>query len=260
VNGTDLNYIEVGAGNPLVLVHGAFSDFRYWQPVLTELGRSNHVYSYSRRDFYPNALDEPPIDNADADRDDLAAFIEELDVGPVHLVGHSRGGHVALALAAARPDLLRSVTTIEGGFLEAGVSDAALAALASFGPIIGEALSLIANGDSERGVDLFLDYALGSEAYSQWSESAKRISYDNAHTFGRRPQAGLTCADVSQIDTPALLLVGAETPYESKAMMEGVKSCVPGIEVVEIPDASHNIHIDNPTAFVRALEGFISDI
>jgi pimeloyl-ACP methyl ester carboxylesterase len=256
VNGTVLMYIETGSGDPLVLVHGAFSDFRYWQPVLAELSRSNRVFAYSRRDFYPNPLDEPPSDSADVDRDDLAAFIEALDVGRVHLVGHSRGGHIALALASVRADLLRSVATIEGGFLNEGVSDAALAALASFGPVAEEATSLFASGDSRRGVDLFLEYALGSKAYGRWSESAKQIAYDNAHTSGRRPQAGLTCAEVSQILTPALLLIGTETPNESKAMMEDVRSCVPGIEVVEIPGASHNVHFDNPSAFVQALEDF----
>jgi esterase len=259
VNSTTLTYIEAGSGDPLVLVHGAFSDFRYWQPVFAELSESNRVVAYSRRDFYPNPLDEPASVDPNADRDDLAAFIEALDAGPVHLVGHSRGGHVALALAAVRPDLLRSVTTIEGGFLEEGVSDVALAALASFGPVIEKAMSYFGSDDSKRGVDVFLEYALGTEAYDRWSESAKQVSYDNAHTFGRRPQAGLTCREVSEIRTPALLLIGTDTPEESKSMMEGVANCVPGIKVVEIPRASHNVHFDNPSAFIKALGDFVGD-
>jgi non-heme chloroperoxidase len=32
VNGVDLSYIEQGAGSPVVFVHGAWMDLRYWEP------------------------------------------------------------------------------------------------------------------------------------------------------------------------------------------------------------------------------------
>ncbi len=257
INGTRLAYIEMGQGPPLVLVHGAFADFRYWQGVIDALAESHRVFAYSRRDFYPNALDQPASDNPYADRDDLAAFIERLGVGRVHLVGHSRGGHVVLALATARPDLLRSVTTIEGGFLDAGVSDATLAALASFGPIIREANAQFAAGNASEGTRLFLEYALGPEWYGRWSEPAKRIALDNARAFGRRPEAGLSCAETSRISVPTLLMIGSDTPPHLRAMMQGVQSCVPGIETVEIEGASHTVHVDNPREFVEALLEFV---
>jgi pimeloyl-ACP methyl ester carboxylesterase len=256
VNGTTLTYVEKGTGVPLLLVHGAFADFRYWQPVIDSLAEAYRVIGYSRRDFHPNPLDNPPTANPYADRDDLAALIERLDLAPVHLVGHSGGGHVALALAAARPDLLRSVTTVEGGFLDAGVSEQALAGLASFGPVIQIAREHFVAGNDEAGVQKFLEHALGRDAYQRWSESDKKRALQNAHTFGRRPEAGLSCADVASIRTPALLLIGAVTPPANRAMMQGVQECVPGIETVEIERASHNIHVDNAHGFSVALLDF----
>lgn len=257
IDGTTLTYFERGAGPPLLLVHGVFADFRYWQPVLDTLAESHRVIAYSRRDFYPNPLDETPSVNPYADRDDLAALIEKLGIAPVHLVGHSGGGQVSLALAAARPDLVRSVTTVEGGFLEAGVSEEALAALASFGPVIRTALAHFNAGDAEAGTRTFLEYALGRDSYQRWPEASKRIALQNARAFGRRPEAGLSCADVAAIRAPALLLIGADTPPQNRAMMRGVQGCVPDIETVDVENASHNVHFDNPAEFTRAVLDFV---
>ncbi len=256
VNGTTLTYIEKGEGSPLLLVHGAFADLRYWENVLDVFAGKHRVVAYSRRDFYPNPLDDSPTTNLYADRDDLAALIERLDIAPVHLVGHSRGGHVSLALAAARPDLVRTVVTIEGGFLDAGVSEESLAALASFGPVIQTAVQRLQSGDAEAGTRMFLEYALGRDAYERWSESSKRLAVQNARAFARRREAGLSCADVAAIRAPVLLLMGTDTPTHNRAMMRGVQSCVPNIETVEVAGASHNIHFDKPDEFSRAVLEF----
>ncbi|TNC23192.1 alpha/beta fold hydrolase [Amycolatopsis alkalitolerans] len=48
----------------------------------------------------------------DEHADELAKFVEGLGGGPVHLVGNSMGGAVALLLAARRPDLVRTLTVI----------------------------------------------------------------------------------------------------------------------------------------------------
>jgi hypothetical protein len=92
------------------------------------------------------------------------------------------------------------------------VSEQALAGLASFGPVIQAAREHLAAGNDEAGVQTFLEYALGRDAYERSSEADKKLALQNAHTFGRRPDAGLSCADVASIRTPALLLIGAATP------------------------------------------------
>ncbi len=47
--------------------------------------------------------------------DDMIAFIEGLSLGPVDLIGHSRGGHLAFRLALKRPELLRKLVLAEPG-------------------------------------------------------------------------------------------------------------------------------------------------
>ena len=149
------------------------------------------------------------------------------------------------------------MTTIEGGFLDAGVSEQALAGLASFGPVIQTARQQFAAGNDEAGVRTFLEYALGSDAYQRLPQSAIERALQNAHTFDRRPEAGLSCAEVAAIRTPALLLIGAIIRPANRAMMQGVQECLPSIETVEVDGASHNIHVDNPRGFSSALLDFV---
>src|ERR1700742_1614885 len=100
VNGVKLAYRESGEGEPLVLVHGHLSDHRAWTAIEAKLSANFHVYNYSRRFAWPN---EPIQDGEpqpwEQDSLDLAAFIEALGIGPVHVLGNSSGAFVAIWLA-----------------------------------------------------------------------------------------------------------------------------------------------------------------
>ena len=94
VNGYDLAYLEVGQGPPLLCVHGSLCDFRVWSPVLGPLSRRHRVIAPSLRHFFPERWDgRGPGFTVAQHVADVVAFIEGLGAGPLHLMGHSRGGH-----------------------------------------------------------------------------------------------------------------------------------------------------------------------
>ncbi|MEV0713489.1 alpha/beta hydrolase [Asanoa sp. NPDC050611] len=108
---TDLAYHRVGRGEPLVLVHGLGMSNLVWQPVVEKLAERFDVIVVDLPGHGDSAAlpaDIEPIPAALAAA--LAAFVEQLDVGPVHLVGHSIGGWVALEFAKISP--VRSVTLL----------------------------------------------------------------------------------------------------------------------------------------------------
>src|SRR5215471_84076 len=116
VNGYDMAYIEVGRGPPLVCVHGTLDDFRIWSPVLGPLSRQHRVIAPSLRHFFPEHWDGTGSNYTMAQHvADTIGFIEALNVGPVHLMGHSRGGHITFRVAQQRPDLLRRIVLAEPG-------------------------------------------------------------------------------------------------------------------------------------------------
>jgi pimeloyl-ACP methyl ester carboxylesterase len=114
VNGYDMAYLDVGNGRPLVCVHGTLGDFRTWNAVLGPLSRKHRLILPSLRRFFPEHWDGVGQDYLMAQHiADVIGFIEKLDMAPVDLLGHSRGGHVGFRVAQARPELLRKLVLAE---------------------------------------------------------------------------------------------------------------------------------------------------
>ena len=103
-------YLELGHGQPVILIHGTLSDFRFWQFQIESFAQKFHVVSYSRRYAYPNQwLGDGEDNNLRNNATDLAELIiKRLDLGPAHLIGHSYGALTALYMAYQRLMILRS--------------------------------------------------------------------------------------------------------------------------------------------------------
>jgi len=111
VNGVDLSYIDDGVGTPVVFVHGAWMDLRYWEPQREGVAAHHRFAAYTLR-YHGTAPwpDDGKNYSAATHAADLAAFIHQLNAGPVHLVGLSMGGRLATMVALEHSDLLRSLT------------------------------------------------------------------------------------------------------------------------------------------------------
>lgn len=108
--GTTINVAEGPANGPsLILLHGQASRWQDHRRVLRRLTERHHVIAidvpgHGRSDRL--ALDEYTCVHVAAL---LADTIEQVADGPVLLAGHSSGGVLALAIAAARPKLVRGL-------------------------------------------------------------------------------------------------------------------------------------------------------
>ncbi|WP_329957552.1 alpha/beta fold hydrolase [Nocardioides anomalus] len=66
------------------------------------------------RGFGDSAVASPGFDAASA-AEDVAALLAHLDLGPVHLLGQDLSGQVVYRVAAAHPELVRSLVAVETG-------------------------------------------------------------------------------------------------------------------------------------------------
>ena len=117
----ELEYDVVGAGEPVVFIHGAFiaDTFRLLlaEPVL--VGRYQLIL-YRRRGYVGSSRVSVPV-SVGQQADDCRMLLKHLGVGQAHIVGHSYGGAVALQLALTFPDLAHSLALLEPAMM-AGAS------------------------------------------------------------------------------------------------------------------------------------------
>ena len=119
VNGVRTWYAERGQGEPLVLLHGGFSDARDFAGNLDGLAARFRVFSPERRGHGHTPDVDGPI-TLDLMAEDLIAFLGKVVDEPAHLAGYSVGGTVALLVALRRPDLVRRLVLISAVFHNTG--------------------------------------------------------------------------------------------------------------------------------------------
>lgn len=266
INGADVACVEQGAGDGFVFVHGAAGDYRSWLESSVPFAERFRTVLYSRRGHYPNAW---PADYAACDPEihaaDLAALIESLDAGPVHLFGHSIGGVAALVLAFRRPDLVRTLILGEPpmfGWL--GDTEEGRSVFARFSAdALAPANAAFAQGDVEAGVRAFIDGVIGEGAFDEIPPPVRDAVMDNAAELrvqvATPPEtlfSSLSRADVARIQAPTLLLVGAFTPPIFRLVTDDLARSLPNAEVASIPDASHDLY--NPPVFHDAVARFVA--
>ena len=114
INGFRAQYVEQGSGEPMVFVHGAPGDLRAWEPIREGIAGKYRFIAYNQRYF---GTEPWPDDGKNFSiptlADDLATFITSFNAGPVHLVGWSFGGLVAMQAAVKNPSLVRSLVLYE---------------------------------------------------------------------------------------------------------------------------------------------------
>ncbi|WP_163851755.1 alpha/beta fold hydrolase [Pseudooceanicola aestuarii] len=98
------SWLEAGDGPPLVLIHGIGGTTANWRPVLAPLARGRRVLAWS----FPGYDGAAPLPSASPAAADYALrlldFLDQRDVGPAHMVGHSLGAVVVAALTQLAPD------------------------------------------------------------------------------------------------------------------------------------------------------------
>jgi pimeloyl-ACP methyl ester carboxylesterase len=263
VNGYDMAYLDVGHGPPLVCVHGSLCDFRIWSAVLGPLTQRHRVIAVSLRHFFPEHWDGIGDTYSIAQHvADMIAFIERLDEGPLDLMGHSRGGHISFRLAQRRPDLLRRLILAEpGGELDATLDPAFVPGPSPLVARIAAAADIIARGDIDGGLALFIDALEGPGAWKRTPATSKQLLRDNATTLigqTRDKRPPFSKADAEAIRTPTLFIGGANTKGAIPKVLHILAAHVPNARTAMISGTTHPMFEQAPQKFCEIVLEFLA--
>jgi non-heme chloroperoxidase len=269
--GVRLRYIAQGTGAAVVFVHGSLSDYTYWTDQVAAFSAHGRAIAYSRRHDWPNANPIRPGYSAVVDAEDLAAFIETLNLGKAVIVGHSHGALAALFLATRRPDLVKALVLAEAPAVSllnhvSGVR--AAAGRAAHDDIARRMVAPMAQafgrGDREAGVAAFLAYVLGDpQAWAKMPAESKLATRRNLPEWEAIFAGGdlfpvIAPEAVRRIAAPTLLISGGRSYAFMKLIDEAQMQRIPGARQLVLPAATHQMWRQEPVACRDAVVGLMA--
>ncbi|MFD9079413.1 alpha/beta fold hydrolase [Streptomyces erythrochromogenes] len=262
VNGVDLFYEIKGEGEPLVLVHGSWTDHHSWHAVLPHLTRAHRVLVYDRRGH--SRSERPPGQGTRVqDEDDLAALVEMLGA-PVHVAASSFGGSVALGLAARRPELLRSLAVHEPPLTAVVAGDPELDRLMRQAQApIDAVMAEVRAGDSEAGARRFVEEVVfGPGAWEGMPDPARRTFVTNAPTAAdEQGDPDWNTVDLDRLagyTGPAMLSKGTDSPQWFGAIVDRLARVIPGAQARTLRGEGHVPHLTAPQRYADNLLSFLA--
>lgn len=261
IGGARVAYAETGSGETVLLLHSSASSSGQWRSLTESLHAvyrflAPDLYGYGDTDAWPG---EGPLDLAEEAA--LAdAVVAESD-GPIHLVGHSYGGAVALRFALQQPERVRSLTLIEPvafHLLRSATADAADRSLfGTVAEVAGVVSKATATGDYRGGMAHFVDYWSGDGAWSRTKPEVRtalaRRTPKVALDFWASMTESTPRAAYRQIAVPTLVLRGTESPAPTLRIAELVAEALPRSRLHTIDGAGHMLPLTHRDAVNAAI-------
>jgi pimeloyl-ACP methyl ester carboxylesterase len=249
-SGATVSYDAYGAGPPLVLVHGGFSDHdTNWREVKPLLQDRFSVYAVARRGRGETSATRGH--SVEDEAADVAAVLRRVGE-PAFLLGHSYGAVCALGAAALDPAAVRKLVLYEPPFPHLVTSDrlARLEAIAEREDWDG--LVQVFMLDVLRVPPAEVEEMRATPYWALWTADAKASLSDLRALASHRFDATRYRA----LGMPVLLLIGTESPRDLY-VTDVLAAVLPDARIVELGGQAHEGMTTAPAQFVDAISGFL---
>ncbi len=248
---------EQGEGPPVILLHGSVSSGRQWAALAAHLEKKFRVFSPDLPGY--GLARETPVSTADGLKEYVCAVRSIMATAgePVHLVGHSFGGAIALSVAACAPDAIASLSVIEPASFHL-LRDGGKAERKLFARIEGVAASVAADvavDDPQSALARFIDFWHGKGAWDttllddrqRLIEGVGSILSDFRGLFGEDWSIEACMA----FQFPVLSIMGVDSVDVTQRLSELIAEASPRGQLHMVFDAGHMLpithaHIVNP--------------
>lgn len=263
VPGASLYYETAGhvSAPALLLLHAGIANLRMWDPQVEALAADHFVIRFDSRGFGQTTSEDVRFSN----RDDARAVLDHLGIAAATLVGCSRGGSIAIDVAAETPERVRGLVTIgsgPSGFPEVELTDVEDAAFdrvdeafeaKDWHRLARLEVALWAIGPLRREEDLDPEFV--SLAYE-----LNRVNVVHAEECPVPVPLDPPAFDrLVDIEVPALVTVGAFDITPVLAQYEYLLSALPNARGVTFRDAAHLPSVELPAEFEQVLLDWLTE-
>lgn len=277
--GLRLHYVDWGneGAPPLVLVHGGRDHARSFDRVARALRRDFHVVA---PDLRGHGDSEHPTGGSYHMANfvlDLARLVEWTAPGEVTLVGHSLGGAIVLYYAGTFPECVAKVVSIEGLGAPPEMRERLLAVAAPdrLRQWVEEQRALAARRPRRyasleeaaarmRSENAFLSPELATHltrhAVARNEDGTLSWKFDPAirSSIPDRPDFEGLEAIWARVTCPVLLARGTKS-WASDPALDGRIRHFRNARLVNVEEAGHWVHHDQPEEFLRVVQGFLAE-
>ena len=275
----------IEGAEPAVFVHGLGGASTNWTDLMDLLSRPVRgnpgapVLACAAVDLPGFGSSPPPVTDdysVEAHATAVIQFINEQDLGPVHLIGNSMGGAVSTRVAARRPDLVRTLALVSPALPDLRPRPLplrlALAALPGVGPAIMDGLRrLPAEARTDRLLrDVYADPGVvhPGRRRDEIAEVLRRdaLIYAN-HAVVMSARSLVTeyfkvgrwslWRDAAMIKAPALILHGSHDRLVNPVMAGKAARAFPTARVLVLPGVGHVAMMERPDLVAAEIRAFL---
>jgi 3-oxoadipate enol-lactonase/4-carboxymuconolactone decarboxylase len=255
-NGTKLFYDLSGPdGAPVVVFSNSIgTTMEMWDHQVRALCDRFRCLRYDTRGHGRSSVVDDPV-SIETLADDLAGLLDALGIASAHVVGLSLGGMTAQAFA------LRHSARVESLVLMA--TSAHLPTQESW----DARAQAVREGGMAAIVEMVMPRWFTPETTAQRPD---RVRFLRERFLALEPEGYAVCCgaigrmdlrgSISAIEKPTLVIAGAGDPATPVAMSEQIKSRIAGAELVVVPEAAHQISVEQPEAVNALLEEFLTRV
>ena len=247
----------------VVLLHSSASSGRQWDAIAAGLSPASAVLAPALLGYDSRAA--WPRERAVTLDDEAAALEPLLDAAaaPVHVVGHSYGGAVALQLALRRPAAVASLTLYEPVRFALLFGAPGLAAAADEITRVGRrVVELTHAGDCHGAAAGFVDYWSGDGAWSALPRArqdavATRMTKVAAE-FAALFADAVPASAYAELAMPVRLLRGDASPLPARAVASRLNELLPCATLVTLRGGVHMQPVTDPASVVATLPHWLA--
>jgi len=258
IGSVELAWEEAGQGAPVVLLHAFPVNRRMWEPQREELAKRHRVIT---PDFRGHGESSLPEEDSTMERlaEDVRGLLDFLSLQRVVLGGLSLGGYASFAFYRRYRERVAALI----------LADTRASADTEEGLRGREELAAVAEKEGAANVaERMLPKLLGASTHANRPgvvAAVREMILTTSPAGIVRALRGMAARPATfdllgEIQCPTLVVVGAEDTLTPPADSEALAKAIRGVHLEVIPAAGHLSNLEQPAAFTRALDAFLTQV